>query len=422
MMVCTQCGFQNETEDAFCGSCGAFLEWAGEKVETAPPPPKLTEPGTETASEPEPPTAMTAGETPESEVDLRTGDEVAEEPADASVRSAALVTDSPALARTGAPAATGRPPTQASPPQAPPAQPPGGGSGPVARRPDAVKPATPRARPVPAKPPPRRDVRPGDLICSQCEEGNDPDRRFCRRCGNSLLEAKEAVEVVAPPPVPWWKRPFVREQPKVAAAGERPMRRGGIGAPRTMRTRMSQARRAIALLAVLGLAVGFAGPWRSKVSGLFRGARESVAPKLSPITPVDAGASSSLPGHPPTMAIDRTFGGDNYWAEGAEGDGEKERLILTFDPPIHLGQVGFRLGASSTQAEFVAQPRPREVRLHFSDGSTKDLKLKDTADFQPHAVNAKNTGKLEIEILEVFKATQGGSNCAIADIEFFQRS
>ena len=32
MMVCTQCGFQNETEDAFCGSCGAFLEWAGESV------------------------------------------------------------------------------------------------------------------------------------------------------------------------------------------------------------------------------------------------------------------------------------------------------------------------------------------------------------------------------------------------------
>src|SRR5262245_59929891 len=35
MIVCNQCGFQNLDNDSYCGSCGGFLEWTGEKV--APP-------------------------------------------------------------------------------------------------------------------------------------------------------------------------------------------------------------------------------------------------------------------------------------------------------------------------------------------------------------------------------------------------
>jgi len=31
MIVCRTCGFRNQAEDAFCGSCGGFLEWTGEK-------------------------------------------------------------------------------------------------------------------------------------------------------------------------------------------------------------------------------------------------------------------------------------------------------------------------------------------------------------------------------------------------------
>ncbi|WNV87974.1 zinc ribbon domain-containing protein [Umezawaea sp. Da 62-37] len=33
MIVCRKCGFKNVTDDTFCGSCGTFLEWTGEKVE-----------------------------------------------------------------------------------------------------------------------------------------------------------------------------------------------------------------------------------------------------------------------------------------------------------------------------------------------------------------------------------------------------
>jgi hypothetical protein len=32
-VICSKCGHQNAAEQPFCGSCGAFLEWSGQKVE-----------------------------------------------------------------------------------------------------------------------------------------------------------------------------------------------------------------------------------------------------------------------------------------------------------------------------------------------------------------------------------------------------
>ena len=42
MIVCTNCSNHNEDDDEFCGSCGRFLEFVGERV--AAPPPVVVEP------------------------------------------------------------------------------------------------------------------------------------------------------------------------------------------------------------------------------------------------------------------------------------------------------------------------------------------------------------------------------------------
>ncbi len=31
MIVCGNCGHKNDASDAFCGNCGQFLEWVGQK-------------------------------------------------------------------------------------------------------------------------------------------------------------------------------------------------------------------------------------------------------------------------------------------------------------------------------------------------------------------------------------------------------
>src|SRR5207237_2235482 len=49
VIVCKQCGHHNEDSDTFCGSCGKFLEWSGERVVVAQP-----EPEPAPAAEPEP--------------------------------------------------------------------------------------------------------------------------------------------------------------------------------------------------------------------------------------------------------------------------------------------------------------------------------------------------------------------------------
>jgi hypothetical protein len=35
-VICSKCGQENDAELTFCGSCGAFLEWSGQKVEGDP--------------------------------------------------------------------------------------------------------------------------------------------------------------------------------------------------------------------------------------------------------------------------------------------------------------------------------------------------------------------------------------------------
>jgi len=51
VIVCKQCGHHNEDSDTFCGSCGRFLEWTGERVIVAQPEP---EPAPAPEPEPEP--------------------------------------------------------------------------------------------------------------------------------------------------------------------------------------------------------------------------------------------------------------------------------------------------------------------------------------------------------------------------------
>ncbi len=52
MIVCRKCGYRNADADAFCGTCGSFLEWTGEKQQVSAPPPAEAEAPAEPAAPP----------------------------------------------------------------------------------------------------------------------------------------------------------------------------------------------------------------------------------------------------------------------------------------------------------------------------------------------------------------------------------
>jgi len=308
-------------------------------------------------------------------------------------------------------------------PVAPPTQP-------EPRRPDAIPPAQqPAARlptaEAPVRPKPvatveRRVAQPGDRICGNCGEANDPTRKFCRRCGSSLVEAKVVVEK----PLPWWRRIFRRKpkQPKAFAAGERSgsMKAGAQAGLRSGRRIMTYVRLAAGLLVVVGI-FGYVGiPSVQKfvneavggggISGIVDNIRRFVSPTLEPVRPTSVTASQELKDHPGRLAFD-TFTNTDW-----EASGTSPSLTITFKEPVDLGAVIVHSGAADT---FVDLRRPASLELAFSDGTSQTLTLKDEHDPQTFDLSASKVDSVTITIVE----TNGpaGAPVSLSELEFFRK-
>jgi hypothetical protein len=236
VIVCRQCGERAREGVEFCESCGAFLEWEGERVDlagrapapppAAPPAPPAAAPASTPAAaaplapSPGGPQAPPAGAGREAGGTVRCLECGAVQGAErrfckrcgGALDLVAVV--GPAPAPPAAPAGPAVPavPAQPGPPAAP-----GEPAAPAARAPSAPVPDPPRitgpAAPPepsrglqPAEPPPRPPpvrpqaspaaVEPGGDLCPQCGTANPPGRRFCRRCGAVLDPVAVGAEVV----------------------------------------------------------------------------------------------------------------------------------------------------------------------------------------------------------------------------------
>lgn len=441
MIVCKQCGHHNEDNDTFCGSCGKFLEWTGERVVVAQPEPEPPAPEPEpeparvglidrvkhavgieeTAPQPAPaaqpnpvpaPAPVSpAGSAPAPEPRVVWTVPVSSAAPSAPPPSAAAPAPSPVLAGVGAPVAPVAPPAPAPVAVAP-------ADEPISRRPTSIAPAVSRPRQAARTmdPPTRR--HPGDLICGQCGEGNDPVRHFCRRCGNALDEAI-AVRL------PWYRRFFNRLfGVRTREAGWRPNR---VGPPNVMGVVWRIVRLALGALIVVGLLAfllvpSFHNLVVSRVTNGVTTVRKAIFPHYEAVYATGASASTSIAGHLPNLAIDKF--NNTYWAAAASDRGPY--LKVSFHEPVDLAQIGFDSGAAGTTPadDFLAQPRPHQVHLVFSNGTATDLMLKDedpkvakNAQFYP--IDAKQVTFVEIHIISVY-ATAGASpsSVAIAEVEF----
>jgi hypothetical protein len=283
-----------------------------------------------------------------------------------------------------------------------------------------VKPSAVKARPTPrAKVAPTREINPGDLICGGCGEGNDPSRRFCRRCGASLQQAAVFA-------LPWYKRWWRRlTQRKTRQAGDRPRVRrrafGGSGPGWLTSSVTKVILAAVAVIVVLSLV----GPWHDsihhRINRYYHNVLNVVHPTYNPIHPNGAIATSSAPGHPAALAIDGAS--NTSWWTGGRGTGVGQSLTLGLESPTNVDKIGFLIGDQDSQGNFLKEGRPSEVLLRFLGAHpySKKLTFNDSPSFQSYTLGAKDATRLIITIETVIPA-QRGSHAAIAEVELFKKS
>jgi hypothetical protein len=289
---------------------------------------------------------------------------------------------------------------------------------PASRQPVAVRQgpehARQAARQAQSETPP---ANPGDLICGNCRIGNDPTRRFCRRCGQSLAEAVVAVA----PKVPWYRRIFRRRR-TTAAAGERPksMRTDGRGGRRGLSVgrSLSLVLQIVVVAGLVGAIVGYAivPGWRDGVNSFISSIRQTVAPNLVPVHSAGQATGSAVKGHPAQAAFDGFS--NTYWAAPATG-GASPAVSAGFSPPTDVAKI---LVTSGAVPDFQGSPRPHDITVEFLDASgatvaSKDLELKDVKDPQSFDVSVKGATTFRLTVKSVY-ASSGGTNVAITEVEF----
>lgn len=502
MIVCKQCGHRNDDDDGFCGSCGGFLEFVGERADPDPPPAAPTPPppaadsvsrpgiatrikravtgdeqlasngsetgggaggpsGTPDRSRPPaerpgparaPDTGASAGVGRATPQDRATRPTPSSPSADIAPAGLAAPTAEEVARRRAAAlvARTAPEPAPAAPPPRPPTAPPLRARADAPPEPAPTRPVVPaqpeaqrpgvdheRPRPAPRETAPR-GPRPGELVCDACGEGNDHDRRFCRRCGNPLVAAPVATGA------PWWRRLFQRRPDEALPAGARPMRAAGAGGEGGRRAGRA-ARRAgggllggyaglrkiVALLAVIGIGVGFALPSvRTTVSdGVSDGVarvRRLINPQYEKVNPAEGGvaANAATDEHPASLLVDGAR--NTFWS--APAGAENVIIAIVFAEPTDIDRLGITPGAqdSARPELFLSQPRPRDllVALVGDDGQavTKQITVGDNPDFQTFGIERDDVRQVQIVVQGCYPSPSGGQECSIAELELFRKN
>jgi hypothetical protein len=277
------------------------------------------------------------------------------------------------------------------------------------------------------KTPPSRRLQPGDLICGSCGEGNPSTRRFCSRCGASLVEAVQVKES-------WWRRLLrkltLRRGPKMVKIGSRKYGRddGTPGAAARLakpvdvkgavRRILRIVRNVVAVTILLGgLVYGVYPPFRNAVNGRYESIKTSIThaigDDLSPIHAVSVTASSTAPGSSPLYAADENL--DTYWL-APWSDSSQPVLTFKFSRHVTLLRMILHSGAYN---DFIQIGRPASLLLSYSNDETQTLIPQDTS--QPQTLDISHADLITSVQVQITSINPGasGSDVAITEIEWF---
>lgn len=241
----------------------------------------------------------------------------------------------------------------------------------------------------------------GSLVCGKCGVGNEPQRRFCRSCGESLADAT----VVGRPP--WWRRMFRGE--KTYAAGTR----------RRPKNRIGRSLRWGGLAILVAAVVVVAGPLRPHIVHAFHKVKAEATAPIRHVHPDGFTANVAVSGHAAALAADGAS--NTYW--GAPRHAVHPYLRAVFTKPIDLVEVGVTGGVSTRGPAFLASARPRTVTLiaRTTSGEKQHrYTLDDTAGFQKLRFIVTNVKVLRVVVTSSTGSTKRIST-AVTEVEFFAR-
>ncbi len=401
MIVCRKCSRRHADGTTFC-TCGAFLEFDGERVaDLAPPTEAATGADTSSATP-----STSAGPPPESWAASPPDQE--RPPASEPAPWSGLPSDTP-------PATTG---------------------GVEARLPDAPLNVS-DTEPVWVE----SGGRPTDLACRQCGTPNPPEREFCRHCGQSL---RLATATTSGSPgqkrLPWWRRLSKRARreartvdPMSLSVSARQLSRGGLaGRPLAFRT-------AGITVLLLGL-LAFLGPWRgtviAKAKDLVGASRYQVlddevavrsAPASPSITPLDyelQPAELVLDTFENTAWASRWVEPDRLGVSALPADetctnevGTDSVLQFTFDEPTDVSRIrilGGRFAGDEARKSF---SRPHIVELRTGD-SCAHLELADDGQLEIHDFRHDDVTEVELRIIGRYAEEESAPTVEVSAVVF----
>lgn len=270
---------------------------------------------------------------------------------------------------------------------------------------------------------PTHRLQPGDLVCGSCGEGNPGTRRFCSRCGTSLVEAVQVREA-------WWRRFVPRRGPRVVALD--PGAAGGkadgtaavrLAEPRVdlkfaLRQAYRKGRVALAVVLLCGGALyGTYPPFRNAVDGRAQDLKSHVTStiggSLSPVHAVSVTASASERGYPALNAADELL--STYWL-APWSDAATPTLTFDFAHHVTLRKIILHSGASNA---YIQYGRPSELRLTYSNGESFTVFPKDTSQAQTFTIShADLVTSMRLDVGAVYSGGSG-STVAVTEIELF---
>ena len=211
---------------------------------------------------------------------------------------------------------------------------------------------------------------------------------------------------------PRWQR-MLRRLP-VETPGEGQPRR----APSVRDRERQRALRRFGVLVAIIVVVG-AGLWLASVRGRSpseagRPSATAPPPALVSVQAASVAASTQSGSRLAGNVIDGKLG--TFWSRLVPSNDAQPFLRFSFDHPVELGRVAIAGGASGS--EFSKRPRPQEVELQFSDGTTLRTTLADKQGFQTVNFRPREVDRLRLVVLSTYPSS-GPQRTSISEVRFF---